>query len=62
MDGDGLGDIVQSEHSFYLHNNGDGTFTKKNITATTDMPLSEYERKFSKNGNLIYYVIVQKMR
>ncbi|WP_318662675.1 hypothetical protein, partial [Treponema sp.] len=47
MDGDGLGDIVQSEHSFYLHNNGDGTFTKKNITATTDMPLSEYERKFT---------------
>uniref|UniRef100_UPI00298E9DEE toxin TcdB middle/N-terminal domain-containing protein n=1 Tax=Treponema sp. TaxID=166 RepID=UPI00298E9DEE len=45
MDGDGRPDIIHSNKSFYLHNNGDGTFSKKSIYATTDKPLDSYRRK-----------------
>ncbi|MBR5932421.1 MAG: hypothetical protein IK002_00385, partial [Treponema sp.] len=45
MDGDGRPDIVQSDQSFYLKNNGDGTFTKTYIIATTDAPVKDYQRK-----------------
>ncbi|MCR5386410.1 MAG: hypothetical protein K6E69_04750, partial [Treponema sp.] len=45
MNGDGRLDIVQSGQSFYLRNNGDGTFTKADIIATTDAPVKDYHRK-----------------